>query len=133
MKKAVVLLAACCTVLCACVKKDTDALFTDATLTAVLPDTLQMVRFQATAVFTNTNTKRTASSSDFRDGVLGIRLQKGFYAINIYAGTVEYIVKSTGRTQMRQVTVDERVPLLGDTETVSVNLLWDGNKPDTGE
>lgn len=124
MKKLSFVLLLCCA-LCACVKRDTEALFTDATLRAVLPDSLQMVRFQATAVFTNVNTRRSVSSSDFRDGVLAIRLQKGIYSIKIGNGsTVEYIVKSTGESHMRQVTVDARARLLGDTESVSVDLLW---------
>lgn len=88
-------------------------------------DSLQMVRFQATAVFTNANTRRSVSSSDFRDGVLAIRLQKGIYSIKIGSGsTVEYIVKSTGESHMRQVTADARAALLRDAESVSVDLLW---------
>lgn len=84
-----------------------------------------MVRFQATAVFTNANTRRSVSSSDFRDGVLAIRLQKGIYSIKIGSGsTVEYIVKSTGESHMRQVTADARAALLRDAESVSVDLLW---------
>ena len=92
MKKILFTLLPCCAVLCSCVEKNTEALFTEATLTAVLPDSLQMVRFQATAVFTNANTRRSVSSSDFRDGVLAIRLQKGIYSIKIGSGsTVEYL------------------------------------------
>lgn len=125
MKKILFTLLPCCAVLCSCVEKNTEALFTEATLTAVLPDSLQMVRFQATAVFTNANTRRSVSSSDFRDGVLAIRLQKGIYSIKIGSGsTVEYIVKSTGESHMRQVTADARAALLRDAESVSVDLLW---------
>lgn len=125
MKKILFTLLSCCAALCSCVEKDTDSLFTDATLTALLPDSLQMVRFQATAVFTNANTRRSVSSSDFRDGALSVRLQKGIYSIRIGSGsTVEYIVKSTGESHMRQVTADTRVALLGDRETVGIDLLW---------
>ena len=125
MKKILFTLLPCCAMLCSCVEKNTEALFTEATLTAVLPDSLQMVRFQATAGFTNANTRRSGSSSDFRDGVLAIRLQKGIYSIKIGSGsTVEYIVKSTGESHMRQVTADARAALLRDAESVSVDLLW---------
>lgn len=73
----------------------------------------------------NANTRRSVSSSDFRDGVLAIRLQKGIYSIKIGSGsTVEYIVKSTGESHMRQVTADARAALLRDAESVSVDLLW---------
>ena len=120
MKKILFTLLPCCAMLCSCVEKNTEALFTEATLTAVLPDS-----FQATAVFTNANTRRSVSSSDFRDGVLAIRLQKGIYSIKIGSGsTVEYIVKSTGESHMRQVTADARAALLRDAESVSVDLLW---------
>ena len=88
MKKILFTLLPCCAVLCSCVEKNTEALFTEATLTAVLPDSLQMVRFQATAVFTNANTRRSVSSSDFRDGVLAIRLQKGIYSIRSAAAAL---------------------------------------------
>ena len=138
MKKIFYSLLSCCAVLCSCVGKKTDALFTDATLTALLPDSLQMVRFQATAVFTNASTRRSVSSSDFRDGVLSVRLQKGIYSIRIGNGsTVEYIVRSTGESHMRQVTADTRVRLLGDKEAVGIDLLWHENamsvNPDTAE
>ena len=126
-------LLSCGAVLCSCVEKDTEALFTDATLAVQLPDSLQMVRLQATAVFTNANTRRSIASSAFRDGVLWVRLQKGIYSLGIGSGsTVEYIVKSTGESYMRQVTADTRAALLDDRETVRIDLLWYENSASAG-
>ena len=102
MKKILFTLLPCCAVLCSCVEKNTEALFTEATLTAVLPDSLQMVRFQATAVFTNANTRRSVSSSDFRDGVLAIRLQKGIYSIKIGSGRLSGVTIFIGKQQYHQ-------------------------------
>ncbi len=115
----------CCAMLCSCVEKNTEALFTEATLTAVLPDSLQMVRFQAYGGVHQRQYRRSVSSSDFRDGVLAIRLQKGIYSIRSAAAALSNTLsRSTGESHMRQVTADARAALLRDAESVSVDLLW---------
>lgn len=125
-------LLSCGAVLCSCVEKDTEALFTDATLAVQLPDSLQMVRLQATAVFTNANTRRSIASSDFRDGVLGAPAKGNLFDRNrqrqhcrIYCQIHRRIVHAAGNGRYNAALLDDR-------ETVRIDLLWYENSASAG-
>ena len=123
---AIVLL--CCAILCSCVKKETDSLFTQVTLTVVPPENIRMERFQATMTFENINTRKRTSTSDFHDSVLEIRLQQGVYRLSIAeGGGMTYT--ADGKTLFSEVVVDNTpVNLLDKTMPVTVGLILKNTK-----
>lgn len=129
MKIGILIIAlSCCIGFVSCVEKETDALFTQITLTVVPPENIRMERFQATMIFENINTRQRTSTSDFHDGVLDIRLLQGVYRLSIAeGGGMTYVAE--GKTLFSEVVIDNTpVNLLERTMPVSVDLILKNTK-----
>lgn len=110
----------------ACTTQDErEELFTDAVVTVVPPQGVEMVRFQATMEFENINTRQRISTSDFVDGVLHIRLLRGLYRLSIAeGGGMSYRAEGEQKAQFGYVTVDTSpVTVTSLRDTVAVSLI----------
>lgn len=108
----------------ACVEKDTEPLFTRLTLEVEPPRGIEMLRFQATMVFENINTRQRISTSDFIDGKLRIRLLKGLYRLSINEGGGMTYTDSDGQRRFGEVVIDNApLTLVGDTSEATVDLI----------
>lgn len=117
---ALALSAAACTT-----QEEREELFTDAVVTVVPPQGVEMVRFQATMEFENINTRQRISTSDFVDGVLHIRLLRGLYRLSIAeGGGMSYRAEGEEKTRFGYVTVDTSpVTVTSLRDTVAVSLI----------
>ena len=115
---ALALLAAACS-------KEEEPLFSEAVVRVRPPQGVEMVRFQATMVFENINTRQRISTSDFADGVLHLRLLRGLYRLSIAeGGGMSYRTEAAGDAQFAYVTVgNDPVQVISLRDTVDVELI----------
>ncbi len=109
----------------ACVEKDTEPLFTEVTITVQPPEGIEMVRFQATMVFENINTRQKVSTSDFINGRLEVRLLKGLYRLSINEGGGMTYYDAEGRHRFSEVVVDNTpMKFVADSNAATIDLIF---------
>ncbi len=121
MKK-LILIITICLLNFACTKGETE-IFNSTEIRAVTPEQVSNVKtIQLSAILTNINTRNEYRTSDFKDGVLKIKLQKGYYNIKI-EGNMSYVSQNGETVNNRVRAYVELAEFITENDYLDVQLF----------